>query len=635
MRTYRLDLLTLLGVLLLSAAAPLGAQVRGVVSSQIAVSNRDASLELDFESGESLEIAFRGGEVAVDGEAVGSYERGDALESSWRSLLAEAVQLDDGPLARALVDWMPPTSLEGEAEALGRQIDRTLEERLAAPEPAAASDASRPEAGTGPSPPEQDLAGLLRRTDRLELLAEALEGLELDEVQIRVDENVTVAADEEIQATLVVVDGDLEVSGTVDGDVVVTGGALRVYEGGRITGDVRLADARIYRDGGDIGGTVRTVQVSRERAMDALDQLENLGRLEELEDLEELEGLEEEIRARVRDELRRELRDEIRSELRDRYRGPGIFAPLRSVGRGLSGLLQNLITFAIVVVLGVLVVHFFPENLERVAAAARRSPGRAGMVGVAGTFLLLPIWILGMVALAITIIGIPALLAWVPLFPVAAGLAAGLGYLAVARVLGGWVADQGVQGLDFLRPSNTIHAVAAGVALLMIPYAAANVVEMAGPWLGFVEGLFLTLGWVAGAAAIAVGFGAVLLTRGGREPHRGPADGPYDDLDWTPGTGPTPEPDPAKRPPGRPAPGEDDRWDDEEEWEETWENLEREARDRTSDPPGPEGPEDAGGPAPEPDAPGTRDDRESATGATEDDEDGEDGGPDEGRASDA
>lgn len=628
MRTYRVDLLAGLSALLLVATAPLGAQVREVVSSRIAVSSRDATLNLDFTTGESLEVAFREGEVVVDGEPLGSYGRGDPLEDAWRSLLSDAVQLDDGPLARALIDWTPPSTLEGEAATLAGRIDRTLEERLTAPEPAP----SQAEPPAPPSPPEQGLASLLRRTDRLEILAESLEGLTLDDVQIRIDENVTVSSGEVIGAALVVVDGDLDVNGTVDGDVVVVDGALRIFEGGRITGEVRLADARIFRNGGEIEGAVRNVQMDRERALEAL---ENLDELESLEALGELEGLEDEIRDRVRSELR----DELRSEFRDRSGGSGVFAPLRSVGRGLAGLLQILITFVIVMALGALVAHFFSENLGRVADTARHTPVRAGMVGLAGAFLLLPAWVLGMVALAVSIIGIPVLLAWIPLFPLAACLAAGLGYLAVARLVGEWITGQDLQGLDFLRPSNTIHALAAGVALLLIPFAAANVVEMAGRWLGFVEGLFLTVGWVAGGVAIAVGFGAVLLTRGGRRPRPRPAPSPFDDPDWPTGSGPTAGPDPTEGPGSTSPPDDEERWESEEAWKKEWEDLEREARERATGAPGPEEDEEGeateredSGPEPESGSGGAARGDESAP----NEKDGDAGGSaPSGRASDA
>jgi hypothetical protein len=188
--------------------------------------------------------------------------------------------------------------------------------------------------------------------------------------------------------------------------------------------------------------------------------------------------------------------------------------PFRNVGRAIAGLMENLVTFLVLVVLSMLIVHFGPEKLEVVATTARRAPAQSAMVGLAGGFLLIPLWILGVIALAVSIIGIPVLLAWVPLFPIAVGLAALLGYIAVARNVGEWVADQEYRGLEWIRGSNTLYVVIAGLGALMVPAIAASLVRILG--LGLLQGL---LGFIASSItfiAVAIGFGAVLLTRGGR-----------------------------------------------------------------------------------------------------------------------
>lgn len=524
MRISRPDLLRIgvgLTTALTLAAGSLAAQAREVLSSQIAVSSRDATLRLEFAEGDRLEIALRGGAVLVDGEEVGEYSSGDALEASWRALLGEVVSLDDGPLARALVDWEPPEELTGDAARLAGRLDDVLEGRIsgpAAPEP----DRDAGAEVSGDVGRSESVAALLRRADRLPALAEALEGLTLRDVRIRAGEDVTVEEETRLAATLVVLDGDVEIRGEVRGDVVVVDGSVRVYESGRITGNVRLVDARIFREGGTIEGTVESVPVDGELYGTDVDGLRDRIRREVRPDVDEL-----------RDRIREEVREELRSEIRRDDRGSSVFAPLRSVGRGIAGLLQNLISFAIVALIGVGVVHFFPENLEAVSEAARENPGRAAMVGMAGSFLLIPVWILGMVALAVSIVGIPVLLAWIPLFPVAACAAAGFGYLAAARLVGEWVARQGFRNLDFLRSSNAVHGVVAGLAVLLVPFAAANVVEMGGHWLGFLEGLLVAAGWVAAVTAVAIGFGAVLLTRGGRRPAWSGGPDPFDlEPDW-------------------------------------------------------------------------------------------------------
>ncbi len=149
-----------------------------------------------------------------------------------------------------------------------------------------------------------------------------------------------------------------------------------------------------------------------------------------------------------------------------------------------------------------------------ISTTAHRAPLRSAVVGLAGGFFLIPIWIVGTIALAITIIGIPALLAWVPLFPIAAALAILFGYLAVARNVGEWVAEQEYRGLEWIRGSNTFYTVIAGVGALMVPCIAANAVSILG--FGFLTGLLGFVGSMVTFAAASVGFGAVLLTRGGK-----------------------------------------------------------------------------------------------------------------------
>ena len=98
------------------------------------------------------------------------------------------------------------------------------------------------------------------------------------------------------------------------------------------------------------------------------------------------------------------------------------FGFLGNVGRAIAGLLENLVTFLILAILGVLAVHFQRERLEVVATTARTGlPCDPASWGWQADSSSLPVWIVGIIALAITIIGIPVLLAWVPLFPIAGG----------------------------------------------------------------------------------------------------------------------------------------------------------------------------------------------------------------------
>jgi len=472
---------------------PLGVegQLRTVVSNEIAVSENEATLRLDFQDHGELTISFQDGQLLVDGDVVGSYSRRDGLDMAWRSLLGEVITLDDGPLALALNDWDPPQSLTGRAEDLAARLDRTLEDALALPD---VMEDATPQGSITISVGEEGglLAALLSRTGALSGLAEALEGAPINDFILKIGEDVVVGAGEELKGTLILVDGDLDVRGRIDGDVVLTGGTVRLLEEGLITGDLRIADGKLERSGGSVGGSFLE--------LDTGDEIQ-LGTAE-LEDL----------RREMESEIRRDLRSTLARETRP---SPNIvFGLFGKVGKAIAGLLENLVTFLVLATLGVLAVHFQRERLEVISTTAHRAPMRSAVVGLAGGFFLIPIWIVGTIALAITIIGIPALLAWVPLFPIAAALAILFGYLAVARNVGEWVAEQEYRGLEWIRGSNTFYTVIAGVGALMVPCIAANAVSILG--FGFLTGLLGFVGSMVTFAAASVGFGAVLLTRGGK-----------------------------------------------------------------------------------------------------------------------
>jgi len=467
------------------------AQLRTVVSNEIAVSGREATLHLDFENEESLTISLQDGQVLIDGEGVGTYARGDALDLAWRSLLGEVISLDDGPLAGALFEWEPPADMTGTAEEVARVLDGALEGALALRDQA---EEESPSAVVSLTVSDEGslLAALLRRTGALQGLADALDGVSLDDFTLRIGDDLDVGEGEELERSIILVDADLDLAGTIHGDVIVTNGTVRLLDGGLITGDLRVVDGEVENLGGEVDGDILSPSDLEPEVLDS-----------------------KEVRA-LRDELERDIRRELLSaaDRKGRSSSSSLLNPFRNLGRTLAGLLENLVTFLVLAVLGVLVVHFGRDKLEVVATTARRAPAQSAIVGLAGGFLLIPVWILGIVALAVSIVGIPVLLAWVPLFPIAAGVAGLLGYVAVARNIGEWVADQEYRGLEWIRGSNTFYVVLAGLGALMVPAVAASLVRILG--LGLLQGLLGFIGSTVTFIALAIGFGAVLLTRGGR-----------------------------------------------------------------------------------------------------------------------
>jgi len=485
--------LLVLGLVALAFPGAAHAQLREIVTKNVSASSSGASLELEFADDGALRIAFENGDVRVDGDVVGSYEPGDDLDREWRSLLGRAMALEDGALAEMLAGWTAPASLGDEGAAMGDLIDRALQDAL---EDVAAETADAP--GVVNSITIGDETSLVRvlmkSVGRLGVLDEALSGLG-DDFRVHVDEDVTIQEEEVVEGNVVVIDGALRVDGRVEGDVVVVGGTLDVREGGVIEGEARVADTRILRSSGDIRGGI----------VDVLDQERDL---------------EAELRDRLRDEIREELRSDLRNELRNVTRFEdddsfSIMSPLRPVIRGVGGVFEKLVLVFVLGLLGAGFLAFAGENVDTIAETARRAPARAAMVGFAGSFLLIPVWLLGAVALAVSIIGIPVAIAWLPLFPLAAVLAAILGYIAVARNAGEWLAESGYPWTGWIRKSNPIITLVGGLLGLSLAFIASHVISMA-PFLGVLSGLLFAMGVVVTIIAAQVGFGAVLLTRAGR-----------------------------------------------------------------------------------------------------------------------
>ncbi|MGE0159411.1 MAG: hypothetical protein AB7T31_08350 [Gemmatimonadales bacterium] len=472
-------------VALLALVLPLGAhaQVRSIVSKEVSVGRSASSLRIELDGGDALAIGFEGGSVLVNDERVGTFAAGGELEVAWRELLAQAVALDDGPLAAALVDWTPPAALSGDAAAVARAIDEALEGVLSgAP---ARAGAGEPSVSIGDAGALVRL--LLGRDGRLELLDDALAGVG-DDARVEVGTDVVIRADETVSGDLVVIEGNARIEGEVQGNVVLVGGTLELLEGSVVEGSVRLADARLLRNQGEIEDDV--VEVRNE------------------------EPVFEELRASIREEVIDEVRGEVRQEMRQRN-GRSVAGPFRSIASAVGGLLENLVTILILGLIGAAAIAFGGEKIDVIAETARRAPGRSAAVGAAGTILLIPVWVLGFVALLVSIVGIPVAIAWLPLFPITACVAALVGYLSVARNAGEWLAESDLPWTQWIRKSNSLITMVGGVLGLMALFVAANVVS-AAPFLGFLRGLLAVAGVVVTIAALQIGLGAVIITRGGR-----------------------------------------------------------------------------------------------------------------------
>jgi hypothetical protein len=353
---------------------PLAAQeLRQVTTSEYNISGSEASLKLEFDNGESLDLAIRAGGVYVDGVRVGDAARGSALDRQCRELLNRARDTPVAGLPALLVDW----SADGTA---GRALDSALDAAFTS-----AAAALAPDAATAPVAPTSDSVSRL-----VERIAEL--------------------------------------------------------------------EARLERQ------RSRTVVVN------------------------------ERPTRRARN-------------------------PFHFITEGIAGIFSIMVTYLVLFAIGFGIIFFGGRKyIEGVADTARRATGRSLLVGMAAAFLVIPAFVLGMIALIISIVGIPALLIWIPAFPLAFVLSLLLGYLGVAHAAGEAFAERRFYVSDWFQRGNSYYFLLSGLGLLLALFLASQVVHMAGPWLRAINAILIFLGVVTTATAVTVGFGAVLLSRAGTKP---------------------------------------------------------------------------------------------------------------------
>jgi hypothetical protein len=205
----------------------------------------------------------------------------------------------------------------------------------------------------------------------------------------------------------------------------------------------------------------------------------------------------------------------------DADRGIDWFRPFRNIARGLGGILSIIVTIGVLFGIGFATIFFGGRRyIEGVADTARNATTRSLLVGLAAAFLIVPAFIVGGLALVISIVGIPALLVWAPMFPVATALAILLGYLSVAHAAGEALAERRFYAADWFQRGNSYYFLLTGLTMLTALFIAAQFVSMAGRWLGFFTAILTGLGVVVTLASLSIGLGAVLLSRAGTRPIR-------------------------------------------------------------------------------------------------------------------
>ena len=113
-----------------------------------------------------------------------------------------------------------------------------------------------------------------------------------------------------------------------------------------------------------------------------------------------------------------------------------------------------------------------------------------------------------------TVIGIPPHSSGCPSSPVVVCLAVFAGFVGATENIGRWVLGMDVRWLDRFDADQPFTARLAGLATLLLPFAAGSIF-IALPLIDWVAGILFVAGTLACVVAAVAGFGAVLITRGG------------------------------------------------------------------------------------------------------------------------
>ncbi|WP_284352406.1 hypothetical protein [Roseisolibacter agri] len=258
---------------------------------------------------------------------------------------------------------------------------------------------------------------------------------------------------------IVVLKGNVDVYGTVQGDVVAFNGDVVVHPGGHVTEDAVsvLGDVRVA-SGGRVLGSAESF-----------------------------------------------------SQQPPRWLGVGDASPAGARPSPWRGLTMTLGWLAILLLIGIGVLVSGSTYLDGVAESLQQGVGRALAAGLVGQLLILPALVTIIVLLAVTLLGILAIpLAIVAFVLAVAGLLT-LGFLAVAFVTGRAVAGRPGDWRATAARGDALRALTVGLAIYFALWLAAAALQGLPVVALMVRMAAIGLTWVAATA----GLGAALLSRAG------------------------------------------------------------------------------------------------------------------------
>jgi hypothetical protein len=278
--------------------------------------------------------------------------------------------------------------------------------------------------------------------------------------RVQIGSNVTITEGEVVDGDVVAIGGNVTVDGEVRGDVVAIGGVMALGPKAQVANNVVVVGGPLRRDpGARVGGRVQTVGLGSMNFGDW------------------------------------------------RWTANPLWLFWGSMVGAAFALVFTLTRLAILCLLAALVVLFGRSYMERTADRVATETVKAGAIGLLSQLLFLPVLVITIVILVMTIIGIPLLLL-LPFVFLGLGIVGVVGFTAVGYRLGTLLMARLGRPAD-----NPYTTTIAGIVLVLSPLLLARLLGLIVP---FTFGLGL-IGMLLEYVAWTVGFGAVALTRFGRQ----------------------------------------------------------------------------------------------------------------------
>jgi hypothetical protein len=260
--------------------------------------------------------------------------------------------------------------------------------------------------------------------------------------------DLTVPAGSTTSGSVMVIRGDLNVYGNVDGAATAVLGDVIVHEGGRVRGGAVALGGHVRNEGGSILGVIKDVGATHNRSTVSFG-----GR------------------------------------------------PRTTLG----SLVSAFIWLIVLLLVGTFVLFFLRDYFKRAVEVITNETGRSLLTGVLGGLASIPALAALVIALAITIIGVIFIPIAVPAFMIVISGIGILGFLAVAHVTGIAIAGKrdaetpGGQDLQYLYTG-------------ILAFSALWIVAAAFTWFPILGSLLRMLAFSVTFVAVATGFGAVILS---------------------------------------------------------------------------------------------------------------------------